>query len=111
MTNEIVEVPLNSSLGPVTRTIDFGGKGQKDIYQAAIGFDVNIPMLRGRGADAVAARENAAIKDFEAAELAVTHSAAEAVFRRRTPTGSCSPPSSGSTSWPGRSSSSASSWR
>jgi outer membrane protein TolC len=83
-TNEIVEVPLYSSLGPVTRTIDFGGKGQKDIYQAAVGFDVNIPMLRGRGSDAVAARENAAIKDFEAAELAVTHSAAEAVFKTAT---------------------------
>jgi len=84
VTNEVVEVPLNSSLGPVTRTIDFGGKGVKDVYQAAVGFDVNIPLLRGRGADAVAARESAALKDFEAAELAVTHSAAEAVLRTAT---------------------------
>jgi len=83
-TNEIVEVPLYSSLGPVTRTIDFGGKGQKDIYQAAVGFEVNIPMLRGRGEEAVAAREMAANKDFEAAELAVTHAAAEAVFKTTT---------------------------
>lgn len=77
----LVEVPLETSLGPVTRTIDFGGKGVKDIYQAAVGFEVNIPMLRGRGADAVAAGERAAVKDAEAAGLAVKHTASESVLR------------------------------
>ncbi len=81
--NPIREV-LTTSLGPVQRTIDFGGKGVKDTYQAAVGFEVNVPMLRGRGADSVAAREQAALKDFESAELAVTHSAAEAVFKTAT---------------------------
>jgi outer membrane protein TolC len=79
-----VDVPLETSLGPVTRTIDFGGKGTKDIYQAAVGFELNIPMLRGRGADAVAARERAAERDFEAAGLAVKHAAAEAALRTAT---------------------------
>ncbi|MCB1009874.1 MAG: TolC family protein [Acidobacteria bacterium] len=78
---DLVEVPLETSLGPVTRTIDFGGKGVKDLYQAAFGFEVNIPMLRGRGADAVAAGERAAVKDAEAAGYAVKHTASESVLR------------------------------
>ncbi len=78
---QLVEVPLTTSLGPVTRTIDFGGKGVKDLYQSAIGFELNIPMLRGRGEDAVAARERAALRDAEAAALAAKQAAAETVLR------------------------------
>lgn len=81
---DLVEVPLETSLGPVTRTIDFGGKGVKDLYQAAFGFEVNIPMLRGRGAEAVAAGERAAVKDAEAAGYAVKHTASESVLRTAT---------------------------
>lgn len=81
---QLVDVPLETSLGPVTRTIDFGGKGVKDLYQASVGFEVNVPMLRGRGADAVAAREEAALRDAEAAGLAVKHTAAESVLRTAT---------------------------
>jgi outer membrane protein TolC len=78
---QLVEVPLTTSLGPVTRTIDFGGKGVKDLYQSAVGFELNIPMLRGRGEEAVAARERAALRDAEAAALAAKQAAAETVIR------------------------------
>ncbi len=41
-------------------------------------------MLRGRGAEAVAAGERAAVKDAEAAGLAVKHTASESVLRTAT---------------------------
>jgi outer membrane protein TolC len=81
VTGEPRDVVLQSELGPVRRTIDLGGKGVKDVYQASVGFEVNIPMLRGRGFDAVAFREQAALRDFAAAEYAVTHSASESVAK------------------------------
>lgn len=81
---QLVEVPLTTSLGPVTRTIDFGGKGVKDLYQSSVGFELNIPMLRGRGSDAVAAKERAALRDAEAAALAAKQAASETVLRAAT---------------------------
>lgn len=72
---------IGESGTPVERFIDFGGKNIEDLYKVSVGFDVNLPMLRGRGAADVAANEAAALKDFEASELTLKHSAAESVLQ------------------------------
>jgi len=66
---------------PLERLIDFGGKNIEDLYKAQVGFDVNLPLLRGRGAADTAANESAALKDYEAAELTVKHRASESVLQ------------------------------
>lgn len=58
------------------RFVDFGGKNIEDLYQAQVGFDVNLPLLRGRGVESVGAPEKAASVDLEASELALRHGAA-----------------------------------
>lgn len=50
-----------------------GGKGLKDLYTLRAGVGMAVPLLRGRGATAVAARERAATIEQEAAELELTH--------------------------------------
>lgn len=73
--------PLVSPSGiPLERAIDFGGKNVEDLYAFEVGFEVNVPLLRNRGVDAVAAPENAARIDYDASELILAHSASESVL-------------------------------
>jgi len=65
---------------PRERFVDFGGKNVEDLYTIRIGFEVNIPLLRNRGREAVAAPEGAARNDREAAAMLLKHSAAESVL-------------------------------
>ena len=62
------------------RFIDFGGTNQPPLYTFRVGFDVDIPLLRGRGREATGAAERAARLDHEAAESLVRHSVADAVL-------------------------------
>jgi outer membrane protein TolC len=48
---------------------DFGGLGIAPLSTGKIGFDVVLPLLRGRGRDAVAAAETASKFDLEATRL------------------------------------------
>jgi len=57
------------------RFVDFGGKNIEDLYQAQVGFDINIPLLRGSGVETVGAPEKAASVDLVASELALRHGA------------------------------------
>jgi outer membrane protein TolC len=50
-----------------------GGQGIKDTYRAEVGFDVRVPLFRGRGSVAVAAAERSARKDFEASRFSYLH--------------------------------------
>lgn len=69
--------PILTEFGtPLRRFVDFGGKNVEDTYRAEIGFDVNFPLLRGRGVESVAARETAAAVDLEATSLVARHGAA-----------------------------------
>lgn len=68
--------PVLTELGtPLERFVDFGGKNVEDLYKAEIGFQLNIPMLRGGGAVSVAAGERAAQVDLEASEEILRHAA------------------------------------
>jgi outer membrane protein TolC len=66
---------------PLFRFIDFGGKNVEDLYRMEVGFDINIPLLRDRGADAVAASERAASVDLEASELTLRHAASQSALQ------------------------------
>ncbi len=57
------------------RFVDFGGKNIEDLYQVDVGFDINIPLLRGRGVSSTGAPEKSASVDLEASELALRHAA------------------------------------
>lgn len=52
---------------------DFGGKGLFDLYTFRSGADMFVPLLRGRGADAVGAFERAAIIRSTASQATVRH--------------------------------------
>jgi outer membrane protein TolC len=60
---------------PILKFVDFGGKNIEDLYRVEVGFDVNVPFLRGRGKDWAAAPERAAGIDLAATELALQHGA------------------------------------
>ena len=73
--------PLTTPSGiPLDRQIDFGGKNIDDFYSTEIGFEVNLPLLRNRGREAVAAGETAARIDWDASELLYRHAATESVL-------------------------------
>jgi outer membrane protein TolC len=55
------------------RSRDFGGKGLEDTFTFHAGLGFSVPLMRGRGATAVAARERAAVLEQDAAGLAVEH--------------------------------------
>ncbi len=57
------------------RFIDFGGKNVEDLYKAEVGFDLNLPLLRGGGVDSTGAPERAASVDLEASGYTLRHSA------------------------------------
>ncbi len=73
--NQVVEFGV-----PRERFIDFGGKNVEDLYTFRVGFEVNVPLLRNRGAEAVAAGESAAERDLEATALLLKHAASESVL-------------------------------
>jgi outer membrane protein TolC len=69
--------PVLTEFGtPLRRFVDFGGKNVEDLYRAEIGFDLNVPLLRGRGVETVAAQERAAEVDLEASGYVARHGAA-----------------------------------
>ena len=69
--------PIFTEFGtPLRRFVDFGGKNIEDLYKVEVGFDVNIPLLRGSGAESVAAPERAAAVDVEASSYVARHGAA-----------------------------------
>jgi outer membrane protein TolC len=57
-----------------------GGLGVKDLYQGEVGFDLVLPLLRGRGRTSVAATEMAAKDDLEASRLEVLHQKTQSVL-------------------------------
>lgn len=57
-----------------------GGQGIEDTYRSEIGFDVRMPLLRGRGRVSVAAAETAARIDHEASRLTYLHEKSRAVL-------------------------------
>ena len=65
---------------PLQRLIDFGGKNIQDLYTFEVGFEVNLPLLRGRGRAATGAGVDASQIDFEASELVVKHTASESAL-------------------------------
>lgn len=56
-----------------------GGLGAEDLYNAEIGFSLNIALLRGRGTDATGAFEKAAGIDYEASALVLKQTASSSV--------------------------------
>ena len=69
--------PITTEFGtPLRRFVDFGGKNIEDVYRVEVGFDVNFPLLRGRGEESVAASERAAAVDVEASSFVARHGAA-----------------------------------
>jgi outer membrane protein TolC len=50
-----------------------GGEGVEDTYRSQVGFDVVLPLLRGRGRTSVAAAETAANIDYQASRLLLLH--------------------------------------
>jgi outer membrane protein TolC len=71
---------LSPSGIPLDRLIDFGGKNIEDLYTFEIGFEVNVPLLRGRGRSATGAGEEAARIDHQAAKLLLEHGASESAL-------------------------------
>jgi outer membrane protein TolC len=57
------------------RSEEFGGKGLEDLFTFHAGTDLFVPLGRGRGARAVDAGERAAIRERDAARLALEHQA------------------------------------
>jgi outer membrane protein TolC len=69
--------PIFTEFGTkLQRFVDFGGKNVEDLYKAEVGFDLNLPLLRGRGVESTGAPEKAASVDVEATMLALRHGAA-----------------------------------
>lgn len=67
-------LPLTTEYGTrLRRFVDFGGKNILDLYRTEIGFDVNFPLLRGRGIESVGASERAAEIDLSASEMVLRH--------------------------------------
>lgn len=55
------------------RSADFGGKGVEDLFTFRLGTNLTLPLMRGRGADGLAAGERAARIDRDVAELDAQH--------------------------------------
>jgi outer membrane protein TolC len=73
--------PVVTEFGtPLRRFVDFGGKNIADLYRAELGFDVNVPLLRGRGVESTGAPEKAAEIDVAASELALRHGSSVSVL-------------------------------
>jgi len=73
--------PIFTEFGTkLQRFVDFGGKNVEDLYKAEVGFDVNVPLLRGRGVDSTGAPEKSASVDVEASVLALRHGASVSAF-------------------------------
>jgi outer membrane protein TolC len=66
--------------GKESTDIKKGGQGVEDNYRSEIGFDVRVPLLRGRGRVSVAAAETAAKIDYEASRLTYMHEKARGVL-------------------------------
>ncbi len=62
------------------RDADYGGKGLEDLYTFKFGFNVVVPLLRGRGRDATAAGERAAQIDYEASLHSLQHQSSLSVL-------------------------------
>jgi outer membrane protein TolC len=73
--------PVVTEFGtPLRRFVDFGGKNIADLYRAEVGFDVNLPLLRGRGVESTGAPEKAAEIDVAASEMALRHGSSVSVL-------------------------------
>jgi outer membrane protein TolC len=62
------------------RDVDFGGKGLEDLYNFRFGFNVVVPLMRGRGRDATGAGERAAEIDYEASLHSLQHETSVSVL-------------------------------
>ena len=58
-------------VGKNRTSVEFGGEGIEPVSNGKLGFDVVLPLARGRGRDSVAAAEIAAGFDLEASRLAL----------------------------------------
>ncbi len=67
-------------VGKSSTEVAQGGQGIKPLHKAEVGFDVVVPLRRGRGATAVAATERAAAKDEAAARMAFLHQKSRSVL-------------------------------
>ncbi len=63
------------------RKAEFGGKGLNDLYTTRVGSDFLLPLMRGRGSDALAAGERAATVEAQAGTLDVEHQRASSILR------------------------------
>jgi len=63
------------------RKAEFGGKGLNDLYTTRVGSDFLLPLLRGRGGEAMAAGERAATIEAQAGTLDVEHQRASSILR------------------------------
>jgi outer membrane protein TolC len=63
------------------RDENFGGKGLQDLFTFHAGVNVTLPLLRGRGTDAVGAFEKAAKIGVDATKLAAQHQASVSTLR------------------------------
>jgi outer membrane protein TolC len=63
------------------RKAEFGGKGLNDLYTTRVGSDFLLPLLRGRGGEAIAAGERAATIEAQAGTLDVEHQRASSILR------------------------------
>ncbi len=63
------------------RPAEFGGKGISDVLSFRAGANVTLPLLRGRGAQSVAAAERAAATEVTAGEFLLSHQASTSVLR------------------------------
>src|SRR5690606_409901 len=63
------------------RAAEFGGKGISDVLSFRAGASVMLPLLRGRGAQSVAAAERAAATEVAAGEFLLSHQASASVLR------------------------------
>jgi outer membrane protein TolC len=67
-------------VGKTSTDVAKGGQGIKPLHKAELGFDVVVPLRRGRGSASVAATERAAAKDHEAARLSYLHQKSRSVL-------------------------------
>ena len=74
-------LPVTTEYGTkLQRFINFGGKNILDLYRTEIGFDVNLPLLRGRGIESAGAYEKSAQIDLAASELVLRHGSSTATL-------------------------------
>ncbi|MCS7182684.1 MAG: TolC family protein, partial [Thermoanaerobaculum sp.] len=58
----------------------FGGPGREDVYNASIGFSVNVPLGRGKGMESAGAAEAASRIDWEASRKSLAFTASKSVL-------------------------------